>query len=325
MWSDILAANHSRDSVAVRSHSDGQLSRRLLRGLRACVTALVWCTVIIFALVGLIGIGQTSVEFVGGIFGPSTSGPPVAVLKPAGLHPQSMTMNGGPVLASPKVYAIYWGPSGDFPSDLQAGMTSLITSLDGSSYLAVLDPYVGGHAQVSYAGTFEDGASRPPPHASEPVLVHEVAKVLHAHGKAPDPQGVYLVFGSQTSSRIDPGYCGRHDTGWIDGQRIVTMFIPEVGTYACDLPPGGSGEPYSFWTQAVASTVTHELAESMTDPVPGTGWVGKSDQGPADQFWEIGDRCQFGPLIAVRLVGPSATWPLQPLWSNGRGCEVSPT
>jgi hypothetical protein len=53
---------------------------------------------------------------------------------------------------------------------------------------------------------------------------------------------------------------------------------------------------------ALTSTSSHELAESITDPIPGRGWYD-------DNNGEIGDICAW----QFKELGP---WTVQLLWSN---------
>jgi hypothetical protein len=52
----------------------------------------------------------------------------------------------GAVLPASKTYAIYWGNTGGFPSDLQFGMVSLLSGFNRSSYLGIAEQYMRGAA-----------------------------------------------------------------------------------------------------------------------------------------------------------------------------------
>jgi hypothetical protein len=70
--------------------------------------------------------------------------------------------HGGPALASSKTYAIYWGNAGDFPTDLQSGMASLLSGFNGSSYLGIAQQYMRDAAISSTYGGSASDSSTPP-------------------------------------------------------------------------------------------------------------------------------------------------------------------
>jgi hypothetical protein len=58
---------------------------------------------------------------------------------------------------------------------------------------------------------------------------------------------------------------------------------------------------------ALTSTSSHEIAEAITDPIPGSGWYD-------DTYGEVGDPCAW----QTKQLGG---WTVQLLWSNKQsGC-----
>jgi len=76
-------------------------------------------------------------------------------------------------------------------------------------------------------------------------------------------------------SRSCQAFCGYHDA--IDGE-IFYAVLPYPDCAGC---LGGAD---AF--EALTSTTSHELAEAITDPVPGTGWYD-------DGHGEVGDICAW--------------------------------
>jgi hypothetical protein len=70
-------------------------------------------------------------------------------------------------------------------------------------------------------------------------------------------------------------FCGYHDA--IE-QVIFYAVLPYPGCAGC------LGDLAEF--DALTSTASHELAEAITDPVPGTGWYD-------DMHGEVGDICAW--------------------------------
>src|SRR6267143_6857870 len=69
---------------------------------------------------------------------------------------------GGPVLAAPRVFALWWGAAADFPPDMQSSLTALLSAMNGSSYLALANEYLrGATARVSFAGSLYNSSAPP--------------------------------------------------------------------------------------------------------------------------------------------------------------------
>jgi hypothetical protein len=80
----------------------------------------------------------------------------------AGSTPNNLVDHGGTVLTASTTVALYWGPQADFPSDLQAGMTSLLQGFNGSAYLGIARQYMRGSGiSSSYGGPLFDSSAPP--------------------------------------------------------------------------------------------------------------------------------------------------------------------
>jgi hypothetical protein len=218
--------------------------------------------------------------------------------------------HGGKVLTQSNTYAIWWGPSSQFPGDAQTGLTKLLSGFGGSSYLAIANQYMRGAATNSTFITSLVDSSAPPGHSpSTGIIVDEVAKVLAANGMAADPDGIYFVF---TSNFPHANFCAWHSDGTISGTTVQIAYMPNTaGVAGCD--PGNlfNANSYSEGTRSIADSVAHEFMEATTDPVPLSGWADKNGQ-------EIGDKCNFVYGSVVKLANKS-NWQLQEEWSNSAG------
>ena len=122
--------------------------------------------------------------------------------------------HGGPVLPSSKVWAIYWGPSMDFPADLQPAMASLLGGLNKSPYLATVQEYMrGADVSTSYLGAIADGSAPPAKAPRTSDVAAEVCKLF----PSPDPTTLYIVF---TSNAPNINYCAWHDRATCNGVPI---------------------------------------------------------------------------------------------------------
>jgi hypothetical protein len=105
------------------------------------------------------------------------------------------------------------------------------------------------------------------------------------------PNGVQVVQGNSASCK---SFCGYHDSF---GSNIYYAVLPYPGC------PGCTSSLAVF--DALTSTTSHELCESITDPVPGQGWYD-------DNHGEIGDICAW----KTRTLG---NYTIQLEWSNKAG------
>jgi hypothetical protein len=231
--------------------------------------------------------------------------------------PKPLVYGGGKLLVSSVTYAIYWGPSANFPSDLQTGMTALLSGFSGSTYLATANQYFGATATTSFAGSYFDGSAPPRSAPNTSAVVSEVAKVLAANSLTPDPNAVYLLY---TSNLPKINYCAWHSSGTIGSTTVQVAYLPNTANTTGCYPTGnyfGGLTNWSYGTRSIADNTAHEFMESITDPVPTTGWADGSGQ-------EIGDKCNFNYLAPVTL-STNTVWQIQSMWSDAAGACVQTT
>jgi hypothetical protein len=105
------------------------------------------------------------------------------------------------------------------------------------------------------------------------------------------PDGAQVVQGNSASCQ---SFCGYHDSF---GKNVYYAVMPYPGCSGC------TGGLAVF--EALTSTTSHELCESITDPIPGQGWYD-------DNNGEIGDICAW----KTRNLGK---YTIQLEWSNQAG------
>jgi hypothetical protein len=187
----------------------------------------------------------------------------------------------------------------------------LLSSLDGTSYLATANAYLrGATARVSYdPATDWSDPSTPPAAATADDVAAEVTRYLAATRGAADPTAVYVVYSTAPVSSDD---CAWHDARAVraaGGAALVNVaYLPNAtGATHCDL--GVPATAASAASLSAASSTAHELIETMTDPIPGATWT--TSTSGAD---EIADPCS-SQIHQVRLAG-GLSLPLQSIWSN---------
>jgi hypothetical protein len=266
----------------------------------------------------VMAIATVAVTTVAGLSAASAS--PVANPHPKGTKggghsvPAPLVYHGGKLLTSSTTYAIWWGPPSGFPSDASTGIETLLGGFNSSDYLAIANQYLSQAATSRFGGSLFD-SSAPPTHSpTTTTIVSEVASVLADNGLSPDPNAIYLVY---TSNFPHLNFCAWHAAGSIRGTTVQVGYLPNTtGVSGCD--PGNlfpTANPYSQGTRSLADSTAHEFMESVTDPVPLTGWADKNAQ-------EIGDKCNFVYDTAAPVtLSNGSEWQIQEEWSNAaRGC-----
>lgn len=225
---------------------------------------------------------------------------------PAPAAAPELSYRGGPLLTSVEVVALYWGKAwADEP------LASLARRIDGffdfvltSALMDALSEYGVdgrsiGHGRRSTStvlagaptpAALDDARLREALRSALPSLPPRSANTLYSLFL---PPGVAVAMGG---SRSCQAFCGYHDA--VDGE-IFYAVLPFPSCAGCL----GGAEVFD----ALTATVSHELAEAVTDPVPGTGWYD-------DGHGEVGDICAW----KTKRVGD---YVVQLEWSNSqRGC-----
>jgi hypothetical protein len=200
---------------------------------------------------------------------------------------------------------LWWGPRSDFPPDVFAAATDFFRNINGSAYFGIAQQYMRDQGQLTtqFVGSLFDASAPPPSPPELDVIAGEVCKILPSAGLRPGEADIYFVFTSNYPSP-DPNYLGWHGQGSCDGKRIKVVYIPAAAHVN---PAPFTCSTYSVNSQFVVNAVAHELMETITDPVPLTGWCDADGQ-------EIADKCvsHLGDCMPIG----DTRWRLQQIWSN---------
>jgi hypothetical protein len=195
----------------------------------------------------------------------------------------NLTYRGGRLLGSVKVQTVLWGDS--WSNDPNATeINSFLDFIVASSYMDQLAEYSTPGTQIG-RGTRIGSTVVPSGTLGSSVQDSDIQSMLQAQisaGTLPaaDPNTLYFVYlpdgvavslGGATSCSQ---FCGYHsDTG-----SIYYAVVPFPSCQGC----------LSTLTafEALTSISSHELAEAVTDPIPGQGWYD-------DTNGEIGDICAW--------------------------------
>jgi hypothetical protein len=214
-----------------------------------------------------------------------------------------LTYRGGPLLTAVEVVTVFWGAAWN-EAKAQAtaqGLNDFFQFVVSSPYLDQLGEYSTPKLTIGrgrYAGTAR--VTDPAPAGSvtdtaiQEMLQGEVARkslpapTANAVYFAFLPPGVSVVAGSERSCQA---FCGYHDRS---AGALFYAVVPYPNCSGCLGPLGP--------LDALTSVCSHELAEAITDPVPGQGWYD-------DANGEIGDICAW----QNKKLG---AYEVQLLWSN---------
>jgi hypothetical protein len=223
---------------------------------------------------------------------------------PAPAAAPELTYRGGPLLTNVEVVAVYWGAQWR-----DGSLATLAGRLDGFLDFVLTSPLMDQLAEYSVAGLAIGHGTRVASSVLDDVpadaaLTDQQLRDALRGGlpslPAPNtnrlyvlvlPPGVAVIMGG---SRSCQAFCGYHDA--IDNE-IFYAVLPYPGCSGC---LGGDDE-----LDALTSTTSHEVAEAVTDPVPGTGWYD-------DAHGEVGDICAW----QTKRLGD---YVVQLEWSNAAG------
>ena len=226
---------------------------------------------------------------------------------PAVAAPAHLTYRGGPLLASPQVFLLFWGDA--WQNEPQATMMGRLNDFFGFVLTSSLMDQLAEYDVPGYAighGTLSGAAvvpATPPATATDADVQQLVRGQIASNPAVPQPTAsslyfVYLAPGVTSKmggSASCVNYCGYHDNA--DGLYYAVMPYP-----GCDGCVGGVSA-----LDALTSTSSHELCEAITDPQP-SGTLGWYD----DANGEIGDICAW-------KTKPLGGYVVQLEWSNAKG------
>lgn len=240
------------------------------------------------------------------------------------------------VETAPKIYLVLWGTQwiNNDPSGEAALLQSFYNGLGDSLWLDSVTQYCQGVASGTVfcsgngtlAGVWPDSASSAPARPTQSQLAAEAANAAAHFGNTTatsnaSVQYVIATASGNNASGFGTQYCAWHSSTSSSYGKIAYTNLP----YITDA--GGScGANFNGLGPHAGITIVsgHELAETITDQFPNTGWL---DSGGA----EIGDKCAWissGQGASADITLSTGTFAVQSLWSNAfnsgtGGCVLS--
>jgi hypothetical protein len=230
---------------------------------------------------------------------------PEAPTAPVAAVPK-LTYRNGPLLTAAQVFTVFWGsawkqaPDIDLITQMNQFFDYILTSqlIEQLGEYSVPGKTIGHGSRIGTTViTSPDPGASVQDSAIQQLLQREIdAAALSAN----NPNSIYFVFlpegvkVGQGNSASCQSFCGYHDSFGADVYYAVMSY---PGCSGC------TGGLAAF--DALTSTTSHELCESITDPVPGQGWYDEKNG-------EIGDICAW----KTRTLGK---YTIQLEWSNQAG------
>jgi hypothetical protein len=260
-----------------------------------------------------------------------------------------LTYHGGTggvgVETAPKVYVVFWGSQwiGNDPSGEAAIVQNFLGSAGGSAWLNSVTQYcqgvasgttfcagggtAAGNTNPVLAGVWNDNQSAAPSRPAQSDFAAEAARAAAYFGNttATSNASVQYVIATATgnnSSGFGTQYCAYHSSTSSSYGNVAYTNLPYItdAGASCGANFNGLGP-----NAGITIVGGHELAETITDQFPSTGWLDGSGS-------ENGDKCAWissgqGAATNVQFAS-GATFPVQSLWSNAfntdtGGCVLS--
>jgi hypothetical protein len=146
-----------------------------------------------------------------------------------------------------------------------------LKGLDGSSFLAVLDQYMrGAKATTTFGGSLFDSSA--PPQAGDGVAIgNAVCRNADANGIQLRDGDVFLV--NTSNFPAGSSICAGHSWFTCHGQTVLFAYIPNPSGQLCGNAQDLCGTGLSSTALAMVAASSHELIETVTDPLLSNGWM----------------------------------------------------
>lgn len=255
----------------------------------------------------------------------------------------NLVYNGGPVEnAGSTNYAIFWEPTltasvNSVSPQYNSLITRFLSDIGGTPLYGVTSQYYqvsGGATQYvanssSFGGSYLDTSTYPGPALTDAEIQAEVTKVMAIKGWTGGVGHEFFVFtakgeiscaGVECSNAV---FCAYHSSFASGGQEVLYANQPYTGTTpaGCTTPSSPNGD---LDADSTINVVSHELAETVTDPSVGNSnyaWLDPTGQ-------EIGDKCNFTfgttDSAGADLYANGHPYIVQQEWSNrANACSMS--
>ena len=251
--------------------------------------------------------------------------------------------NGIGVETTPKIYLVLWGSqwSSD-PSGEEAQLVSFLGGVGGSSWQNSVTQYCqgvasgtvscngagtpAGNQKGSFVGAWYDNTSRAPSKPRQSQLAAEAVRAAAFFGnttaaKNASVQYVIATAHGNNASGFGSQYCAYHSSTSSSYGNVAYTNLPYItdAGASCGANFNGLGA-----NAGITIVEGHEMAETITDQFPNSGWLDSGGE-------ENGDKCAWissGQGASADITLSTGTFAVQSLWSNAfnsgnGGCVIS--
>jgi hypothetical protein len=234
--------------------------------------------------------------------------------------------HGGPIQTNPpKIYFVWYG---SWQNDLSRTiLPDWATGIGASAYWAINTTYVDGNghhvpASASFGGQSYDYGYSHGKSLTDTDVMNIVFGAITQKMLPKDPDGVYFVLAykdvAETTGFCNK-YCGWHAAATMNGTWIRYAFIGDGDRCpgACEAQQVSPN--LSAKADGMASVLSHELEETVTDPL-GSAWFDKSGQENADKCaWTFGATSIAKNGGRYNMTFGGREWLIQQNWVNAKG------
>ena len=219
-----------------------------------------------------------------------------------GCAPIPLQYNGGPVeAAGSKNFLIFWEPGGSsVASNYNSTLQQFFGDVGGTSLYGIASQYYqttsAGNQNIlnlaSLGGAWTDTTAYPSSTLQDSDVQNEVSKAIKANGWPTGIGDEYFVYLAKGENECMSGscsfstFCAYHGEFASGTSTVLYAAMPYAGTNlsGCGIQ-SGAGTPNGPDTDAEISIASHELMETVTDPML-NAWFDASGA-------EIGDKCAY--------------------------------
>jgi Phosphate-induced protein 1 conserved region len=232
--------------------------------------------------------------------------------------------NGPVMLNTVHVYYVWYGSWNSGSAEVPI-LEDLAGTIGGTPYFHINTTYYNGSNQhVSGNVTFQ-GATMTPAYLGNSLSDAQIKTVVSdaiAGGLPKDTNAVYFVLTSSdvtASSGFCTQYCGWHTHGTISGSDIKYSFVgnPLRCPSACQEqnvgPNGSSG------ADGMASIISHELEEAVTDPDLNAWYDNRGYENADKCAWTFGSTTTLPNGSHTNMSFGGRDWLIQQNWVNASG------
>jgi hypothetical protein len=226
---------------------------------------------------------------------------------------------GGPVLLKPKVYVIFWGYKKYGDPDKVAPLLKEYAKVEGGSrhnniYTQYYDIVSSQKNYITnpkgqQGGVWFDDKNPVPTSPNDAQVAQESLNGVAKFGYDVNASYVVATPHGHSTQGFGTGFCAYHSSVQ-DGANVVSYtnlpYMPDAGI-ACGSNDISPPKDESGTDEGVTIVAGHEYGESITDPVPNTGWY-------SFEAGEIGDACVWFNVQNISFGKKS--YSSQPMYSN---------